>query len=231
VSGAEPDLAAFGGVKAGALCLDVGAGKGRAAKPLLAAGARVVLLDRDGARLADAAADLRGPASFVRGDARSLPFAAGVFDAVVLRGLVHHLQDPAHALREAARVARPGGTVLLVDKVGAEDIQARARRNAMERLRHSGHVWSWSERELRSLAESARLEVEAFEPWSEDGDVEEWIAGGDCPPPWDGIVRELLEADQASGGRILGTRRGPGGALLVAQSWGSLLLRKPEARR
>jgi ubiquinone/menaquinone biosynthesis C-methylase UbiE len=214
VSGAEPDLAAFGGVKAGTLCLDVGAGKGRASRPLLAAGARVVLLERDGARLAEAAAALAGPASFVRGDARSLPFAAGTFDAVVIRALVHHLEDPAHALREAARVARPGGTVLLVDKLGPDDIQARARRNALERLRHSGHVWSWSERELRTLAESARLEVEAFAPWSETRDAEEWIARGNGGARWSSLVRELL-----------------GGAAVVEERWGALRLRKEAARR
>jgi ubiquinone/menaquinone biosynthesis C-methylase UbiE len=210
----EPDLAAFGGVKAGDSCLDVGAGKGRAAKALLAAGARVVLLDRDGARLAEAEADLAGPASFVRGDAFALPFEAASFDVVVLRALVHHLEDPARALREAARTARPGGTILLVDKVGPDDMEERARRNALERLRHSGHVWSSSERELRTLAESARLEVEAFEPWVEERDAEEWIARGDGGPRWSPLVRELL-----------------GGARVVEERWGALRLRKGKGRR
>ncbi len=210
----EPDLAAFGGVAAGALCLDVASGTGRAAKSLLAAGARVVLLERDAGRLAQAAAELPGASGFVRGDAGGLPFDAGVFDAVILRAVVHHLEDPAHALREAARVARPGGAVVVVDKVGPADLPARARLNALQRLRHSGHVWSRSERELRSLAESARLEVEAFDAWVEQRDAEEWIARGDAGPRWSGVVRELL-----------------GGAAVVSETWGIVRLRKAAARR
>jgi len=210
----EPGLADFGGVKAGALCLDVASGTGRAAKALLAAGARVVLLERDAGRLARAAAELPGATGFVRGDAGRLPFDAGAFDAVVLRAVVHHLQDPAHALREAARVARPGGVVLVVDKVGPADLEVRARLNALERLRHSGHVWTCSERELRTLAESARLEFEAFDAWVEERDAEEWIARGDAGPRWSGLVRELL-----------------GGARTISETWGIVRLRKAAARR
>jgi ubiquinone/menaquinone biosynthesis C-methylase UbiE len=224
---AEPDLAAFAGAGSGALVLDVGAGSGRAAKAFLAAGARVVLLERDGARLSEAAKDVEGTAHFVRGDARALPFGAATFDAVVLRALVHHLREPADALREAARVARPGGAVLLVDKAGPEDMEVRARRNALERLRHPGHVWSWSERELRTLAGSARLDVEAVEAWSEDRDAGEWIARGECPPPWDGIVRELLRGDPES----FGARRGAGGEIVVVERWASIRLRKGPGRR
>ena len=210
----EPDLAVFSGVKAGSLCLDAGAGTGRASKALLAAGARVVLLERNDERLGRAANEIEGDASFVRGDVRSLPFEAGRFDLVVLRAIVHHLADPAITLREAARVTRPGGAVVIVDKIGPEDLPARARRNALERLRHSGHVWSWSEKELRALSGSARLDVEEFESWIEERDADEWIAKGDCAPPWDSIVRELL-----------------GGARVVAETWGALRLRKPASRR
>ena len=210
----EPDLAAFGKVAKGALCLDVAAGKGRAAKVLLAGGARVVLLERDASRLAEAGEAVGGPAHLVRGDAASLPFPAASFDAVVLRAVLHHLEDPAHALREAARVAKPGGAVLVVDKVGPADLQARARRNALERLRHSGHVWSCSERELRSLAEAARLEVEEFDAWVEEMPADEWIARGDGGERWEAVVRELL-----------------GGARDVAETWCALRMRKAAARR
>ena len=213
MSKAEPDLAVFGDVKPGNLCLDAGAGTGRAAEALLAGGARVVVLERDGGRLEEASSALKGPASFVRGDVRSLPFVAATFDAVVLRAIVHHLVDPAHALREAARVAKPGGAVLVVDKVGPDGIEARAKRNALERLRHSHHVWSWSERELRTLAESARLDVEAYEPWSEERSAEEWIARGDGGARWSALVRELL-----------------GGAAVVEERWASMRLRKAARR-
>ncbi len=220
MAGAEPDPAAFGGIGPGQLALDAAAGAGRAAKSLLAAGARAVLLERDGARL-----------SFVRGDVGAMPFPAATFDAVVLRAVLHHLPEPVTALREAARVAKPGGAVLLVDKAGPEDLVDRAFRNAVERLRHPGHVWSHSERELRSFASAARLEVEAWEPWTEVRDAEEWIARGDCPAPWAAVVREYLGADLKAGGRALGTRRGPGGALTIEERWAALRLRKGGSAR
>jgi hypothetical protein len=62
-------------------------------------------------------------------------------------------------------------------------------------------------------------------------DAEEWIAKGDCPPPWDGIVREYLRADLEAGGPALGTREGPGGALVLEERWAALRLRKPGGRR
>jgi ubiquinone/menaquinone biosynthesis C-methylase UbiE len=38
-------------------------------------------------------------------DAKDLPFDAGAFEAVVSNSIVHHIPDPAHALREMVRVA------------------------------------------------------------------------------------------------------------------------------
>jgi SAM-dependent methyltransferase len=231
VTDGEPDPAAFLGLAPGALVLDMAAGKGRAAAALLAAGARAVLLERDAAALAAAAESLGGPASFVRGDVHALPFDAAVFDAVVLRAVVHHLVEPVKALREAARVAKPGAAVLVVDKVGPEDHAARAFRNAVERLRHPGHVWSWSERELKTLAGAAHLDVEAWRPWTEERDAEEWIARGDCPAPWDRRVHEYLRADLRAGGAAFGVRVGVGGSLSLEERWGALRLRKPGSRR
>lgn len=45
-------------------------------------------------------------ASFVAGDATSLPFQPQSWDVVLLGGVLLHLSDPDQALREAARVAR-----------------------------------------------------------------------------------------------------------------------------
>lgn len=44
-----------------------------------------------------------------------LPFAAGRFDAVTLQMVLHYAQDPAAAVLEAARVLKPGGSLVVVD--------------------------------------------------------------------------------------------------------------------
>jgi SAM-dependent methyltransferase len=86
-------------------CLDVGCGTGRALPLLAAAGWTAVGVDVSGDQLELAAA--RG-AEVRQGDAQSLSFADGSFDAAVSI-LTHTDFDDAHAaFAEIARVLRPG---------------------------------------------------------------------------------------------------------------------------
>jgi SAM-dependent methyltransferase len=48
-------------------------------------------------------------------DAQRLPFAAGTAANIVMVDVLHHLEFPAVFFREAARVLRPGGRVLMVE--------------------------------------------------------------------------------------------------------------------
>lgn len=50
-----------------------------------------------------------------QGDIYDLPLADGSFDVVILHQVLHFLDDGARAIREAARVLRPGGRLLVVD--------------------------------------------------------------------------------------------------------------------
>lgn len=54
--------------------------------------------------------------SFVRADSMRLPFAAHSFDLALLHLIVAVVPRPAAALAEAARVVRPGGRVVILDK-------------------------------------------------------------------------------------------------------------------
>lgn len=49
------------------------------------------------------------------GDAQQLPFADAVFDLVLAHTLVSHVPDPHRVIQQAARVLRPGGTVVIFD--------------------------------------------------------------------------------------------------------------------
>jgi SAM-dependent methyltransferase len=57
----------------------------------------------------------RGLATLARARIDALPFAAGAFDAVVSVDVLYHraVPDDASALRELARVCRPGGVIVL----------------------------------------------------------------------------------------------------------------------
>ena len=70
-----------------------------------------------GAREAAAAAGLDDRVAFVRGDAGSLPFADGEFDAVLCECSLCTFADKPRAAAEIARVLYPGGRLALADVV------------------------------------------------------------------------------------------------------------------
>ena len=90
--------------------LDVGCGTGRWTSEAIAAGRRAWGLDPSAAMLAGARERVPG-AVLVRGRAESLPFATGGFGAVLCVYVIHHLDDPARFVAEAARVLGQGGTL------------------------------------------------------------------------------------------------------------------------
>lgn len=67
-------------------------------------------------RARENAARLGVDAVFTRATASQLPYPDGFFDAVVTRGVLHHLHDLSAALTEWRRVVRPGGPVLALSE-------------------------------------------------------------------------------------------------------------------
>ena len=97
--------------------LDVGGGTGVYTEWLGGLGHEAHLIDLAPSHVAMAKARRKGMASAGVGDARRLPWADASADAVLLLGPLYHLverEDRVQALREARRVARPGGLVALV---------------------------------------------------------------------------------------------------------------------
>ncbi|WP_087508332.1 class I SAM-dependent methyltransferase [Cellulomonas iranensis] len=93
--------------------LDVGTGDGLLAADLRRCVPHVVGLDLDAAVLARArAAAPQG--AWVRGDVLRAPFAPASFDVVTSIATLHHLPDPADALRALARLTAPGGVLVVV---------------------------------------------------------------------------------------------------------------------
>lgn len=93
--------------------LDLGCGNGRAVQFLRERGHRVTGLDGSRAllRIAAGAHD-----ALVEGDAVSLPFRSGRFDAIHCVATLHHLpseRERGECVRESSRVLRPRGLLLL----------------------------------------------------------------------------------------------------------------------
>jgi SAM-dependent methyltransferase len=101
--------------------LDVGCGPGTITADLaeLVAPGRVVGIDREAAPLEQARqlARERGleHASYDVGDVYALDFPDDSFDVVHAHQVLQHLTDPVAALREMARVTRPGGVIAVRD--------------------------------------------------------------------------------------------------------------------
>jgi 2-polyprenyl-6-hydroxyphenyl methylase/3-demethylubiquinone-9 3-methyltransferase len=90
--------------------LDVGCGGGFLSNPLAAAGLAVTGLDMAHDSLEVAARfDPSGRAKYIQGDAYHLPFAESSFQVVTQMDVLEHLENPERAVKEAARVLKPGG--------------------------------------------------------------------------------------------------------------------------
>lgn len=106
---------------------DVGTGTGILALELAALGLDVVGIDRSEAMLERARTKWQamqdagpGRVRFEVADAHALPLDDASVDAALAHMVLHSLEDPARAVREMARIVRPGGQVILIDFVAHE---------------------------------------------------------------------------------------------------------------
>ncbi len=122
---ANPFVASIGARRCPPLILDVAAGTGRLARAVEAAGllpdARWVLLDGSRGMLAQARKhlDLGERGHFLHHNACPLPFADDTFDVVACLEALEFTPHPEATLAELARVLRPGGLLVITNRVGS----------------------------------------------------------------------------------------------------------------
>ncbi|MGO9058429.1 MAG: methyltransferase domain-containing protein [Candidatus Binataceae bacterium] len=140
--------------------IDVGCGLGDNARELaslVGSRGRVVALDAsetmvDEARKRSVGSNL--PIDFVTGDAHALKFEDNTFDACWVERVLEHLADPARAIAELVRVAKPGGRIVVFEpdhETLVIDAADRAATSSVVRTLADGIRCSWIGRALYGL--------------------------------------------------------------------------------
>lgn len=149
----EPAAKFLADQPAGRWALDVAAGTGRFAEALHGAGANVagmVCLDRSRPMLAQATRKLADTATgceivLLEHDAASLPFQSDTFDLAACLEALEFMPDPLAVVDELIRVLRPGGLLILTNRVGWQSYLFPGKRWSRERLseelRRRGCSW------------------------------------------------------------------------------------------
>ena len=138
--------------------LDLGTGTGRLIELMDGRFARALGIDLSHDMLAIARTHLdRAGITGVQirqGDIYALPLARDSFDVVTMHQVLHYLDDPAKAIREAARVLRPGGRLVVVDLAP----------HGLEVLRddHAHRRLGFSHQDVSKALEQAGLQVTAI---------------------------------------------------------------------
>ncbi len=152
------------------LVLDVGTGTARLARALLFQPhfrGRVVGVDlsrrmlEHGVRLTRPHA---GRVTFIWQDAQALPFQDGTFDAVTCLEMIEFTPHPQAVLAELVRVLRPGGVLLVTNRVG-RDARFLPRR-------------TFSHRAFLSILQNLGLDEVQTRTWQVDYDLHWAVKGG-----------------------------------------------------
>ena len=99
--------------------------------------------------------------SFVRANAKNLPFFDATFEGAVCGGTLNELGDPARVLRETSRVLRPGGRLAVMGILRANS--SRGRR--FQRFLATGGIRFFQPEELQSLLDHAGFEPDPLQAY------------------------------------------------------------------
>lgn len=211
----------FAGVGPSDEVLDVACGPGLVSHAFAEAARHVTGIDLTPAMIVRAR-ELQGERgldnlSWELGDATALPFPDASFSLVVTRYSFHHLLDPLAAMREMARVCRPGGTVVAVDAaLPAGKAEAYDR---FERLRDPSHVRALTEGEFAGLASAAGLREARTGFYRLEVSLEGVLASSFPPPGNAEKLRAILEADLGVDATGLEARREEEGLRFSFPTW------------
>ena len=177
--------------------LDVGCGPGHGALAFAPRVGEVVAVDLTADMLAQGRllAAKRGVSNvtFQQGDVEEAPFPDASFDFVTSRYSAHHYPHPLRAVREVARVLRPGGVFLLVDVVAPEDPAADTLLNGVEALRDPSHVRDHTVAQWLDMLAAGGLAAKALGNWPLRLEFSWWVTRMDAPPDAVRRIQSLMD--------------------------------------
>jgi ubiquinone/menaquinone biosynthesis C-methylase UbiE len=96
------------------------------------------------------------------GQLSSARFADDFFDVVQMRGVLQHVPDPLGQLREAHRVLKPGGLLLITATPNIASPAARAFRGNFRLLAPDQMLYNFSPKTMREMLKKAGFAVDTF---------------------------------------------------------------------
>lgn len=163
--------------------LDVATGTGHTAFALAPRVRHVTGLDISAGMLAQARQRARSEGqrnlTFVEGDAERLPQADSSLSLVTSRHAPHHFHDAGRFLREARRVLRPGGRLLLADQITPTP-ELHEWVDRWHRAHDPSHHCQRTIMEWRALAAEAALQIVEERQCAYRLDFASWTRTGGC---------------------------------------------------
>lgn len=175
-------LVAWGRKRGAPRVLDVATGGGHTALAFSAFTPTVISTDLTPSMLKAACGFIQskpaatGTVRFLASDVEALPFRDSSYGVVTCRLAAHHFPAILPALKEVARVLRPGGSLLVEDILGHDDRELAAFILEVEKRRDPSHVRALTHREWEAFLKAAGMTVIDENTLSKSRPWEEWTA-------------------------------------------------------